>query len=108
MSSNISELLKDYVEQSVRNLVDKPEEVKISCTVSTKLVIIQIETAANDRGKIIGKGGRIIDALKIIVSAMKNARFPNDPKKVALEIIEDENPNLSYLEGRGGNRNEVK
>ena len=101
MNSNISELLENYVVLSVRNLVDKPDEVKISCAVTTKLIIIQIETAANDRGKVIGKGGRIIDALKIIVSAIKNARFPNDPKKVALEIIEGESPNLSYLESRG-------
>ena len=101
MSSNISDLLKEYIEQSVRNLVDKPEEVKITCSISTKLVIIQIEVEASDRGKIIGKGGRIIDALKVIVSAMKNARFPKDPKKVALEIVENEDVKLSYLDSRG-------
>ena len=102
MNNNISDLLKEYIEQTVKKLVDKPDEVKITCSVSTKLVIVQIDVAATDRGKIIGKGGRIIDALKVIVSAIKNARFPKDPKKVALEIIEDENPNLSYLETRGG------
>jgi hypothetical protein len=102
MNNNISDLLKEYIEQSVQNLVDKPEETKITCSVTTKLVIIQIEVAPTDRGKIIGKGGRIIDALKIIVSAIKNARFPKDPKKVALEIIEDENSNMSYLSRDGG------
>jgi predicted RNA-binding protein YlqC (UPF0109 family) len=102
MSSNISDLLKEYIEQTVQKLVDKPEQVKITCSVSTKLVIIQIDVEPSDRGKIIGKGGRIIDALKVIVSAIKNARFPKDPKKVALEIVEDESPNLSYLDSRGG------
>ena len=102
MNNNISDLLKEYIEQTVQKLVDKPEEVKITCSVSTKLVIVQIDVIPTDRGKIIGKGGRIIDALKVIVSAIKNARFPKDPKKVALEIIEDENPNLSYLESRSG------
>lgn len=99
MEANV--LLKEYIEQSVKNLVDGPDKVKVSCSVTTKNIIIQIETAPNDRGKIIGKGGRIIDALKIIVSAIKNARFPNDPKKVALEIIEDENPKFDYMESRG-------
>lgn len=94
--SSISDLLKTYVEDTTREIVDNPDEVQISSSISTKAVIIQIRVAQTDCGKIIGKRGRTIDALKVLCLAIKNTNFPEDSRRVMLEVLEDENSEFSY------------
>ena len=92
---NISELLREYVENTTKKLVDNPNEVEISIMLSTKSVIVQIKTAKGDCGKIIGKKGRTVEAMKIITLAIKNTHFPEDNRRVSLEILEEEISNFS-------------
>ncbi len=87
---SMSELLTEFVTDNIKKLVDHPKEVEVDITISTKSVIIQIKSLKSDLGKIIGKKGRTIDALKVITLAIKNTHFPRDTRRVSLEIIEDE------------------
>ena len=96
--NSMSELLNGYVTDTVKRLVDNPNEVDISITVSTKSVIVQIKSMKDDLGKIIGKKGRTIDALKVITLAIKNTHFPRDIRRVSLEIIEDESSSFLDLD----------
>ena len=92
----MTDLLKEVVEYNTKNIVDKPEEVKVNASVSTKAIIVQIEVDNRDCGKIIGKRGRTIDSLKVICLATKNTNFPEDSRRVMLEVLEDENTSFSY------------
>ena len=83
-------------EQTTKQIVDMPEDVKVNASVSTKAVIIQIEVNNNDCGKIIGKRGKTIDSLKVICLAMKNTNYPSDSRRVLLEVLEDENSEYTY------------
>lgn len=94
--SSISDMLKDYVERETKSIVDNPDEVSVSASVSTKAVIIQIKVAQSDCGKIIGKRGRTIDAMKVLCLAKKNTNFPEDSRRVLLEVLEDENSSFCY------------
>ena len=94
--SGISDLLKQYVESTTKQIVDNPNEVKTITTISTKAAIIQIKVAQNDLGKIIGRQGRTIEAIKILCLAIKNIKFPEDSRKVILEVLEDENTDFHY------------
>jgi predicted RNA-binding protein YlqC (UPF0109 family) len=94
--SSISDMLKDYVEKETKSIVDNPDEVNVSVSVSTKAVIIQIKVAQSDCGKIIGKRGRTIDAMKVLCLAKKNTNFPEDSRRVMLEVLEDENSSFCY------------
>jgi len=96
-NNTMSELLKDYINNTVKLIVDNPDEVEVSLTVSTKSVIIQLKSRKSDLGKIIGKGGRTVESLKIIILAIKNTHFPNDTRRVILEIIEDESSSYKDL-----------
>lgn len=98
---NMSDLLQEFVDSTIKKIVDSPELVKTTTTVSTKSVIIQIKSNVGDLGKIIGKKGRTIESLKIITLAIKNTHFPRDTRRVVLEIIEDETS--SFLDLQGGN-----
>ena len=91
----MSEDLKSAVSFIVEQIVDNPESVDVSVVVSTTSVIIQISTKKEDCGKVIGKKGRTVAALKTIAMAVKNTKFPNDPRNVTIEILEDETTNFT-------------
>ena len=94
---NMSEVLKEYVDFTIKKIVDNPDDIKITITISTKSVIVQIQSNQEDLGKIIGKKGRTIEALKILTLAIKNTQFPRDIRRVVLEIIEDEDSSFLDL-----------
>ena len=93
---SMSEMLKKYVEETIKKIVDKPKEVEVDVSVSTKTIIVQIKVARDECGKVIGKHGRTVDALKTICLAIKNTNFSGDSRHVLLEVLEDENSNFSY------------
>jgi len=98
----MSEVLSEFVESSVRLMVDYPNDVKINVSTTTKSVIIQIEANPEDYGKIIGKKGNTISSLKTLAIAIKNTRFEKDYRTVFVEVIEDEN-NSFYKNRRNNN-----
>jgi predicted RNA-binding protein YlqC (UPF0109 family) len=94
--SGISDLLNSNVENLTKQIVDNPEEVYVTSSVSTKAVIIQIKVSRRDCGKIIGKKGRTIDAMKVLCLAIKNTNFPEDSRRIMLEVLEDEDSEFTY------------
>lgn len=94
--SGMSDLLRSYVEDTTKRIVDNPDDVKVSASISTKAAILQIQVSQSDCGKIIGKRGRTIDALKVLCLAIKNTNYPEDSRRVMLEVLEDENSEFSY------------
>lgn len=93
---SMSELLKEYIVNTVKLIVDRPEDVDVNVSISTKNVIVQIQVHKTDCGKIIGKKGRTIESLKILSSAIKNTNFPRDARLVSIEVLEDENDSYNY------------
>lgn len=94
--SNVSEILNQFVEETIKKIVDEPNEVKVTCSVSTKAVIIQIKVAQTDCGKVIGKNGKNIESLKTLCLAIKNTNSPEDSRGVILEVLEDENSSFTF------------
>jgi predicted RNA-binding protein YlqC (UPF0109 family) len=92
----MADSLQEYVEQTTKKIVDNPAEVEVTCSISTKAVIVQIRVEKRDCGKIIGKRGKTIDALKLLCLAIKNTNHPNDSRRVLLEVLEDENSDFTY------------
>jgi predicted RNA-binding protein YlqC (UPF0109 family) len=56
------------VEYVVKNIVDEPEAVRIEESQSREGLMLYVHVAPNDVGKIIGKSGRVITALRYVVS----------------------------------------
>ena len=94
--SGMSDILQNFVEVTTKQIVDSPDDVCINSSVSTKAVILQIKVAQTDCGKIIGKRGRTIDSMKVLCLAIKNTNFPEDSRRVLLEVLEDEDTSFSY------------
>lgn len=91
MTTGIVEFVQVFVEGLVKKIVDKPSEVSVQVSSTTKSVLVQIKVEKTDIGKVIGKRGRTIDALKVMTTVVKNTQFLGDKKDIFIEIIEDEN-----------------
>lgn len=77
--------MKDLLETLVKKLVDKPEEVVVTETGSNGMINFRIKVATDDIGKILGKKGQTITALRTISKAIgaKEAK-----KKVIIDLDE--------------------
>ena len=60
--------LRAVVEVVVRALVDQPDAVNVTQTVRRGVTILELTTAPGDMGKIIGRQGRTISALRTLVT----------------------------------------
>lgn len=78
--------MKELVEYLVKALVDKPEEARISQTDGDGMTIIGIKVALEDTGKVIGKEGRIINAIRTVVKSA-GAKLQ---KRVTVEVLAEE------------------
>lgn len=78
--------MKDLVEYVVKALVDKPEQVQVTQTDGDSITIIGIKVAPEDTGKVIGKEGRIINAIRTVVKSA-GAKLQ---KRVTVEVLAEE------------------
>ncbi len=53
----------------VRRLVDEPERVEVSGTETDSRVDLELRVAPDDMGKVIGRHGRTIKAIRSVVKA---------------------------------------
>jgi len=60
--------LRAVVETVVRALVDKPDSVRVNETERRGMTVLELTTAPNDMGKIIGRQGRTAAALRTLVA----------------------------------------
>jgi hypothetical protein len=65
---NSGSRIRAVVEVVARALVDKPDSVRVKESVRRGTTIVELTTAPNDMGKIIGRQGRTAQALRTIVS----------------------------------------
>ncbi|HZW61964.1 MAG TPA: KH domain-containing protein [Candidatus Babeliales bacterium] len=63
-------MLKELVEHIVKTLVDKPELVSVSVTQEGLKHVIKIKVGELDLGRIIGKDGQTIRAIRALASAV--------------------------------------
>jgi len=76
--------MKDLVLYIAKALVDNPGKVEVKEVIGEKATVIEIKVNESDRGKIIGKEGRIIKAIRTIV----NSASAKLNKRTTVEIIE--------------------
>jgi predicted RNA-binding protein YlqC (UPF0109 family) len=73
----------------VQNIVEKPSEVEISESKENDQVILKLKVAQEDMGKVIGKGGKVIRAIRNLVKV----RAVTQKQKVFLQL-EETPPNV--------------
>ncbi len=75
--------MKELVEYIVKALVDKPDQVNVKETLGETVTILEIKTAPEDVGKVIGREGRIANSIRTITKAAA----AKQNKRVTVEIL---------------------
>ncbi len=66
--------MKRLIETIVRRLSDHPEEARVSESFEGKTAVYDVEVPEGDRGRLIGREGRTVRALRAFVGAAATAR----------------------------------
>ena len=77
--------MKDLLTDLIKAIVDKPDEVDITLTESENTMIYELRLGDGDVGKVIGKKGRNVGAIRTLLTA---ASAKEGGKRSILEIIE--------------------
>jgi predicted RNA-binding protein YlqC (UPF0109 family) len=67
-----------------RSLVDEPEKVEVEGRETDSRVDLTLRVAQGDVGKVIGRGGRIVRAIRIVMKAAS----VKENKRVTVEIAD--------------------
>ena len=75
--------MKELLEYLAKSLVDNPDEVQVKLLEAEKTVVLDLRVSPEDMGKIIGKQGRIAQAIRTVI----RAAAVKEGKRVVVEII---------------------
>jgi predicted RNA-binding protein YlqC (UPF0109 family) len=75
----------EFIEKTIKLLVDKPDEVKIEIVESEERLTYELTVGEGDYGMVIGKKGRNISALRTLIFAINSKE---GGKRARLEIID--------------------
>ena len=76
--------MRELVEIIAKELVDYPDQVVVTERETEKGLVIELKVADSDMGKVIGKQGRIANAIRAVVKAAAS----KVEKKVIVEIVQ--------------------
>jgi predicted RNA-binding protein YlqC (UPF0109 family) len=76
--------MRAFVEQILRALADHPEQIRLAELAGEQTTVFELRCHKEDLGKLIGKSGRTVGAVRVLLSAFaaKNGR------RAMLEIVE--------------------
>jgi hypothetical protein len=74
---------KALVEYIVTSLVDNPDQVTVSETDERNAIVLEISVASSDMGRVIGKGGRVVNSIRTLVQVLA----AKQGKRVSLEVV---------------------
>jgi len=60
---------RPLVEHLIKSVVTEPDAVEVKETKDRDGLVYQVTVSPNDVGKVIGKGGRVVSAIRYVVSA---------------------------------------
>jgi len=78
--------MRDLVEFLVRALVAEPDAVRVSEIDEDDGTVLEVRVADEDLGRVIGRDGRVANAIRTIAKAAATA---TDSGRVMVEIVED-------------------
>jgi predicted RNA-binding protein YlqC (UPF0109 family) len=78
--------VRDLVEFVVRALVDDPGSARVEELEEGDTVVLEVHVAREDLGRVIGKDGRVANAIRTLAKAAATAQ---DAGRVNVEIVED-------------------
>jgi uncharacterized protein len=76
--------MKDLIDYIARSLVDDPSQVEISQGRRGAQVILRLKVAKEDMGRVIGKSGRVANAMRVLL----RVAAAQEGKRATLDIVD--------------------
>jgi len=76
--------MKDLLTYIVQSLVDKPGEVSINEREQSGETVYEVRVADGDMGKVIGRQGRVVKEIRVLMKAVAQRRG----MKVSVEVLD--------------------
>lgn len=76
--------MKELIEFIARSLVDDPTEVEVSQVRRGSQIVMNLQVAKEDMGRVIGKSGRVANAMRTLL----RVAAAQEGKRVMLDIVE--------------------
>ncbi|HHX98791.1 MAG TPA: KH domain-containing protein [Kiritimatiellia bacterium] len=76
--------MKELVEYVVRQLIDHPDELRLTEIEGARTVVYELRCHPEDVGKVIGKNGKTVGALRTLLSSVASKQN----RRAMLEIVE--------------------
>jgi len=76
--------MKELLTYLIQNLVDHPDEVSVTEREAGGETIYEVRVADGDMGKVIGRQGRIIKEVRVLMKAVAQKKG----KKVSVEVLD--------------------
>ncbi|MCI0713202.1 MAG: KH domain-containing protein [Chloroflexi bacterium] len=74
--------MKELVEYVAKSLVEDPSEVRVEVFEETRMILLRLTVAPDDTGRVIGRDGRVAQALRSLLRSMAS----KTGKRVTLKI----------------------
>jgi predicted RNA-binding protein YlqC (UPF0109 family) len=75
--------MKEFIEYIVRSLVDDPSQVRVTEVEGSNTIIFELRVAPEDMGRVIGKGGRVANAMRSLLRVVA----ARQGRRATLEIV---------------------
>ena len=75
--------MKELVEYIAKSIVNSPDKVVVSEETNELGIILKLQVADEDKGRVIGKQGRIAEAMRTLL----RVKAAKEGTKITLEII---------------------
>lgn len=76
--------MEELIEYIAKSLVDDPTEVKVRRRSTGNSVIIELRVAPTDAGRVIGKGGRVANAMRNLLQVQESS---HSNRRIILKIL---------------------
>jgi predicted RNA-binding protein YlqC (UPF0109 family) len=75
--------MREFIEYIVRSLVDDPSQVRVTEIEGANTIIYELRVASEDMGRVIGKGGRVANAMRTLLRVVA----ARQGRRATLEIV---------------------
>ena len=75
--------MKELVEYLVKSLADHPDQVSLTEHETDDSILLELKISPDDIGKIIGKSGNTINAIRTVLQAAASSQ----KKRIKLEVV---------------------
>lgn len=76
-------MLAAALEHTVKGIVDRPEDVRVISSTTPRGDVLEVHVAEEDRGRVIGRGGRTAKAIRTVAAALAGDR------RIRVDVADD-------------------